>query len=215
MHAFAVSQLESELTALTEESNARLTELSKTIDDIRADHNRLEEILQAQLKPTDTNSIEVLQQNEMYLRHELQKSLSAYTELHEQLDSLNKRMMDIVKKNKILSNRLRENGIDDSIVLKEQHNELAAIKKKTQIYQGMFKYNNKDTTKILQRLIVELTPRVAITLLPGLPAYIVMMCIRWVKYYGFCSICIRCMCRLKETMPDCSNKSWQVTTEII
>lgn len=117
----------------------------------------------------------------MYLRHELQKALSAYTELHEQLDSLNKRMMDIVKKNKILSNRLRENGLDDSIVLKEQHNELAAIKKKTQIYQGMFKYSNKDTAKILQRLIVELTPRVAITLLPGLPAYIVMMCIRWVE----------------------------------
>lgn len=43
---------------------------------------------------------------------------------------------------------------------------------------GIFKYNEKDTEKILQRLIVELTPRVAITLLPGLPAYIVFMGIR-------------------------------------
>lgn len=172
-------QLESELTALTEESNARLTELSKTIDDIKADRSRLEEIFQQQLKPPEEQTnIEVLQQNEMYLRYELHKAMNAYTELQAQLDMLNKKIMDLVKKNKILSNRLRENGLDDSIILKETINEIAAVKKKAQIYQGIFKYDNKDTTKILQRLIVELTPRVAITLLPGLPAYIVFMCIR-------------------------------------
>jgi myosin V len=104
-----------------------------------------------------------------------------------------------IKKNNILSNRLRENGLDDSIKLKENvKNNLAVVKKKAQVYRGklnydklpldlfykkcmlsgIFKYNEKDTEKILQRLIVELTPRVAITLLPGLPAYIVFMGIR-------------------------------------
>lgn len=151
------------------------------MDDLKADRTTLEEIFQQKLNPSDEqqNNIEMLHHNEMYLRYELHKAMYAYTELQEQLDMLNKKIMDLVKKNKILSNRLRENGLDDSIMLKETVSETAAVKKKAQIYQGIFKYDNKDTTKILQRLIGELTPRVAITLLPGLPSYIVFMCIRY------------------------------------
>lgn len=43
---------------------------------------------------------------------------------------------------------------------------------------GIFKYRHDDHLIILQRLIKDLTPRVAITLFPGLPAYILFMCIR-------------------------------------
>lgn len=43
---------------------------------------------------------------------------------------------------------------------------------------GMFKYRPDDISKLVQRLVVELTPRIAITLFPGLPAYIVFMCLR-------------------------------------
>lgn len=108
----------------------------------------------------------------------MQKSVAAYTAMNEQLIGLNRKICDLSKKNKILANRLRENGLDDSILLKESHNELAVIKKRAQSYQGIFKYDNKDRRQILQKLVVDLTPRVAITLLPGLPAYIVFMCIR-------------------------------------
>lgn len=113
------------------------------------------------------------------MRYEIQKSVAAYTAMNEQLIGLNRKINDLLKKNKILANRLRENGLDDSILLKESHNELAVIKKRAQSYQGIFKYDNKDRRQILQKLIVDLTPRVAITLLPGLPAYIVFMCIRY------------------------------------
>lgn len=174
-----ISQLESELTALTEESNARLTDLSRTIDEIKADRNRLEEIIYAKLTSGGDNDTETTQQNEQYLQYELQKSITAYTDLQLQLDAMNKRLMDMVKKNKILANRLREHGIDDSIAMKEQVTDIAPVKRKAQTYQGILKYNSNETKMILQRLIVELTPRVAITLLPGLPAYIVFMCIRY------------------------------------
>lgn len=43
---------------------------------------------------------------------------------------------------------------------------------------GMFKYRPEEIGKIIQRLVDDLTPRVAITLFPGLPAYIVFMCLR-------------------------------------
>lgn len=176
-------QLESELTALTEESNAKLTELSKQVDELRSDRTKLVEICQLRLKEEladelTTATIETYKQNDQYMRYEIQKSVAAYTSMNEQLIGLNRKINDLVKKNKILANRLRENGLDDSILLKESHNELAVIKKRAQSYQGIFKYDNKDRRQILQKLIIDLTPRVAITLLPGLPAYIVFMCIR-------------------------------------
>lgn len=43
---------------------------------------------------------------------------------------------------------------------------------------GIYKYRHEDINIILQRLINELTPRIAITLFPGLPAYVLFMCIR-------------------------------------
>lgn len=181
---FSYSQLESELTALTEESNAKLTQLSQQVDELRTDRVKLEEIFQLRLKediPADDLTptiLETYKQNDQYMRYEIQKSVAAYASMNEQLIGLNRKINDLVKKNKILANRLRENGLDDAILLKESHNELAVIKKRAQSYQGIFKYDNKDRRQILQKLIVDLTPRVAITLLPGLPAYIVFMCIR-------------------------------------
>lgn len=167
------------MTALTEESNARLTDLSRTIDEIKTDRDQLQEIIYGKLNSSDDSSAETShQQNEQYLQYELQKSITAFTDVQIQLDALNKRLMDMIKKNKILANRLRENGIDDSIAAKTEVNDIAAVKRKAQTYQGILKYSSKDTTKIMQRLIVELTPRVAITLLPGLPAYIFFMCVR-------------------------------------
>lgn len=81
--------------------------------------------------------------------------------------------------NAFLTNRLRENGLDVSMVLKGSIQNVADVKKKAKEYRGIFKYSEKDTNTILHKLIVDLTPRVAITLLPGLPSYIIFMCIRY------------------------------------
>lgn len=44
--------------------------------------------------------------------------------------------------------------------------------------KGVMKFRIEDVDKILQRLVGGMTPRVAIGLLPGFPAYIIFMCIR-------------------------------------
>ena len=75
-------QLEAELTALTEENNAKLKDLSVHIDDLKTERTELLEILHKNLEASsDSVSIEGLQQNEMYLRYELKKSMLAYAEL--------------------------------------------------------------------------------------------------------------------------------------
>lgn len=47
------------------------------------------------------------------------------------------------------------------------------------VVTGVFKFRPDDLTIIIQRLVDELTPRVAITLYPALPAYILFKCIRY------------------------------------
>lgn len=89
---------------------------------------------------------------------------------------------ELAKNNQILSKRLRDSGIDDSIVTQESIQEQSPIiHKKPTTYQGIFKYRPEDIGKLLQRIIDDLEPRVVKTLTPALPAYIIFMCIRLVE----------------------------------
>lgn len=84
----------------------------------------------------------------------------------------------LTQENQILSKRLRENGIDDSIQSMEIVSNSPMIHHKSTSHQGILKYRAEDAAKLLQRLVDDLEPRVAKTLIPALPAYIVFMCIR-------------------------------------
>ncbi|XP_043795011.1 unconventional myosin-Va isoform X1 [Apis laboriosa] len=55
---------------------------------------------------------------------------------------------------------------------------LPVIRKKERDYEGMFEFRREDINVIIRHLVIDLKPRVAVTLLPGLPAYILFMCIR-------------------------------------
>lgn len=84
-------KLESELTAITDEKNAKIVELGNEIDDLRTERNQLQEILHNQIRTMDdasheTNGLqngnsltsisESKHQNIDYLMHEI-KSISA------------------------------------------------------------------------------------------------------------------------------------------
>lgn len=80
-------QLESELTALTEEHNARMIDLNQTIDQLRAERDNLYEILHEQIRMNSLNEqlddeeIQLKsQQNVQYLLHEAQLSAATYAE---------------------------------------------------------------------------------------------------------------------------------------
>lgn len=136
---FHFRQLESELTAITEENNLRLAELNKTIDDLRGDRDKLQEIIYEKVIQAEDENVDVLRQSVSYLRYELEKALTSYSEQQEQIDDLTRKVDELIKKNDILSNRLREHGLDDSTKLKENvKSNLAVVKKKAQVYRGNF-----------------------------------------------------------------------------
>lgn len=178
-------QLEAELTAVTEQSSAKLAELTEQIETVRAERERLTEILQHNVcesvqadESGDSNAC-TQHQSEQYLRHELQQTMETYVRMDEQLVGMQKKNTELAQRINILGQRLRDNGLDSSVHAPETAGELAVIKRMAQNYEGIFKYDNKNRQRMLQKLIVELTPRVAVTLLPALPAYIMFMCIRY------------------------------------
>lgn len=178
----ANKQLEMELTALTEEHNMKLTEMMREIDNLRNEKCMFESIIQDKLEIENGIDASSLKQKESYLRLELEKSAAAYVDVQEQLNVAKKQINELQKKNNIFANRLKDNGISDSILANGSmvNTELLGVtKKKAQSYQGILKHQHADEPKILQRLVTDLTPRTAITLLPSLPAYILFMCIRY------------------------------------
>lgn len=91
---------------------------------------------------------------------------------------MSKSIEKLTQENQILSKRLRQNGIDDSIVPSESLEKSPIIHKRAPTYQGIFKYRAEDVSKLLHHVVDDLEPRVAKTLTPALPAYIIFMCIR-------------------------------------
>ncbi|GAB1607580.1 unconventional myosin-Va-like isoform X4 [Argonauta hians] len=55
---------------------------------------------------------------------------------------------------------------------------MAAVKHQDREYLGMLEYQKTDETALIKNLVFDLQPYVAESMLPGLPAYIIFMCIR-------------------------------------
>ncbi|XP_058836374.1 unconventional myosin-Va isoform X3 [Topomyia yanbarensis] len=172
-------QLEAELSAMMEAHNETLVETNKVVDGLRKEVQDLQRVLQSRVEDPSEANINALKQSEQYLRHELKKSTAAYVELQEQVNELLAKINELTKKNNILSNRLRDHGLNDSILMNDEFQNMVMVKKKAQFYQGILKYRHEDENKIVQRLVSDLKPRVAVTLIPSLPAYVVFMCIRY------------------------------------
>ncbi|XP_065086171.1 unconventional myosin-Vb isoform X2 [Ochlerotatus camptorhynchus] len=172
-------QLESELRAMMDANNETLVENNKITEALRKELQELQLILQGRLEGSNEDNLDTLKQSDLYLRHELKKSTSAYVDLQEQVNDLLAKIHELTKKNNILSNRLRDHGLNDSILMNEEFQSMVMVKKKAQSYQGILKYRHEDENKIIQRLVTDLKPRVAVTLTTSLPAYVVFMCIRY------------------------------------
>ncbi|XP_049955340.1 unconventional myosin-Va-like [Schistocerca serialis cubense] len=72
-----------------------------------------------------------------------------------------------------------ENSIEEVLVKRQdQRNNRRGIRKKERHYQGIFEFHKEDIRHIVRHVIFELKQHIAVTLLPGLPAYILFMYIR-------------------------------------
>ncbi|XP_017766826.1 PREDICTED: unconventional myosin-Va isoform X4 [Eufriesea mexicana] len=161
-------------------------------DEWRAEIDRLQEEIEKQQKLLSVNLSKSPQtQTEAYMQHEIARLTSENLDLQEKYNKIAEECRKFKKQCRVLAKRLKDAGlpdtaesVSDSAIMSSTGNSadngsnLPAIRKKERDYEGMFEFRKEDINVIIRHLIVDLKPRVAVTLLPGLPAYIFFMCIR-------------------------------------
>lgn len=178
----ANTQLEAELQALTEMHKMKLIELTKEIDNLRSDYKVLEEIFHDKIETENEGDIKKIIQRENYLKVELSRLTSSYVHSQEQFALAKKEIQELQERINKLTNIMRDNGLNDSVITNGEVNGgelVGVVKKKNQKSQGILKHLHEDEAMIIKRLVIDLTTRTAMTLHPGLPAYILFMCVRY------------------------------------
>ena len=131
---------------------------------------------------------------EAILQHEITRLTGENFDLRERVEGLNDNKRQYKRMLKAYMKKLSDTGtpipdIDFSAPLEgavEQgavESELMpVIRKKDNDYFGIFEYRKEQEEQILKALIYDLKPKVALQMLPGLPAYILFMMIRYTDY---------------------------------
>ncbi|XP_053573459.1 unconventional myosin-Va isoform X2 [Bombina bombina] len=109
-------------------------------------------------------------------------------DLMEQLEKQDKTVRKLKKQLKVFAKKIGElevgqmENVSPGQIVDEPIRPLN-IPRKEKDFQGMLEYKKDDETKLIKNLILELKPRgVAVNLIPGLPAYILFMCVRHADY---------------------------------
>ncbi|XP_075431820.1 unconventional myosin-Va isoform X2 [Ascaphus truei] len=109
-------------------------------------------------------------------------------DLMEQLEKQDKTVRKLKKQLKVFAKKIGElevgqmDNISPGQIVDEPIRPVN-IPRKEKDFQGMLEYKKDDEPKLIKNLILDLKPRgVAVNLIPGLPAYILFMCVRHSDY---------------------------------
>ncbi|XP_034540963.1 unconventional myosin-Va-like isoform X2 [Notolabrus celidotus] len=121
---------------------------------------------------------------EASLKHEITRLTTENLDLLENHEKQDKTIRKLKKQLKLYIRRVEdlEGGSQqkNNPSLANTHIRAVNITRKEKEYQGMLEYREGEEGRLLKNVVVELKPRgVAVSFLPGLPAYIIFMCLRY------------------------------------
>uniref|UniRef100_A0A667Z492 Myosin VAb n=1 Tax=Myripristis murdjan TaxID=586833 RepID=A0A667Z492_9TELE len=121
------------------------------------------------------------------LQHEITRLTNENLDFMEQLDKEGKTIRKLKKQLKLYVKRVEE--LEGSAQQQGRASWAATpvspvnITRKEKDFQGMLEYKPGDEGRMVKNLILDLKPRgVAVGIVPGLPAYIIFMCLRYADY---------------------------------
>uniref|UniRef100_A0A665X0U2 Myosin VAa n=1 Tax=Echeneis naucrates TaxID=173247 RepID=A0A665X0U2_ECHNA len=173
------------------------------LQNVKEENNRQQQLLAQNLQLPPEARIEASLQheitrltNENLVRADANTfSSSCYTnmimkrDLMEQLEKQDRTIRKLKKQLKVYSKRIGEMGAGQTEgqtspgQMVDEPIHPVNIPRREKDFQGMLEYKKEDELKLVKNLILELKPRgVAVNLIPGLPAYILFMCLRHADY---------------------------------
>ncbi|XDV53287.1 hypothetical protein PO909_021839 [Leuciscus waleckii] len=161
----------------------------KEVEGLRAELQRLKaELDQQQQMMSDSLQLPHDARIQASLQHEISRLTQQNMEILEQTGKQDKMIRKLKKHLKIYMKKFGEpEGVHfeqstPGNVVSESGRTVSIVRKERD-FQGMLEYRREDENKLFKILITELKPRgVAVNLIPGLPAYILFMCLRHADY---------------------------------
>ncbi|XP_057203384.1 unconventional myosin-Va isoform X2 [Triplophysa rosa] len=173
--------LESQLQAQRRSHENEVEVLRGDLQSVKEENNRQQQLLAQNLQLPPEARIEAS------LQHEITRLTNENLDLMEQLEKQDKTVRKLKKQLKVFAKKINdlEGGqIDVSPgQTADEPVHPVNIPRREKDFQGMLEYKKEDELKLVKNLILELKPRgVAVNLIPGLPAYILFMCLRHSDY---------------------------------
>ncbi|CAL8356812.1 unnamed protein product [Lota lota] len=159
-HQQEVEEVRKELLRVKKESEQQQQLLAKSL--LLPKEAQIEACLQHEITRLANENLDLMERQESQDKtiHMLKQQLKSYAERLEEFEACARRQSTV-----------SQIGIPVNITRKEKE------------FQGMLEYKEGDESMLLKNLVVELKPRgVAVSVLPGLPAYIIFMCIRYADH---------------------------------
>ena len=142
---------------------------------------------------------------EACLQHEITRLTGENFDLREKIENLGDTIKRLKRQLKAYMKKLNEAGVSDvkfdfnseemgkgiaasdaadanANAAQTLNNNMPVIRKKEHDYVGMFEYKGDQLQQVLKALIYDLKAKTAAQMLPGLPAYILFMMIRYTDY---------------------------------
>ncbi|KAF4071820.1 hypothetical protein AMELA_G00267360 [Ameiurus melas] len=174
--------LESQLQAQRRSHEAELEALRGDLHCVKEENQRQQQLLTQNLQLPPEARIEAS------LQHEITRLTNENLDLMEQLEKQDKTVRKLKKQLKVFAKKITdlEGGQVENVSPGQMADEPirpVSIPRREKDFQGMLEYKKEDELKLVKNLILELKPRgVAVNMLPGLPAYILFMCLRHADY---------------------------------
>ncbi|XP_068131564.1 unconventional myosin-Va isoform X3 [Hyperolius riggenbachi] len=174
--------LEVQLQSQKKSYENEVESLKGEIQGLKEENNRQQQLLAQNLQLPPEARIEAS------LQHEITRLTNENLDLMEQLEKQDKTVRKLKKQLKVFAKKIGElevgqmENVSPGQIVDEPIRPLN-IPRKEKDFQGMLEYKREDEPKLIKNLILDLKPRgVAVNLIPGLPAYILFMCVRHADY---------------------------------
>ncbi|KAL6113361.1 myo5a [Pungitius sinensis] len=175
--------LEHQLQTQRRGYDSEVESLRGELQNVKEENNRQQQLLAQNLQLPPEARIEAS------LQHEITRLTNENLDLMEQLEKQDRTIRKLKKQLKVYSKRIGEMGAGQTEgqtspgQMVDEPIHPVNIPRREKDFQGMLEYNKEDELKLVKNLILELKPRgVAVNLIPGLPAYILFMCLRHADY---------------------------------
>ncbi|XP_072574058.1 unconventional myosin-Va isoform X3 [Paramormyrops kingsleyae] len=186
-HDNLVESLRGELQSLKEENNRQQQLLAQNLQ--LPPEARIEASLQHEITRLTNENLDMNADDPSKYRESRLLVLRRMIDLMEQLEKQDKTVRKLKKQLKVFAKKIGElevGGQVENISPGQTVDEPIRpvnIPRKEKDFQGMLEYKKDDELKLVKNLILELKPRgVAVNMIPGLPAYILFMCLRHADY---------------------------------